>query len=62
MQPRVLGLVHHAHAATAQLLDDAVVRNDLIDHWIEMLGVEVEQVNEERERRRRGAIVGLTSP
>src|SRR5438270_619032 len=48
MQPGVLGLVHHAHAATAQLLEDAVVRNDLIDHWIEMLGVQVEQVNEER--------------
>src|SRR5215472_10265018 len=28
----ILGLVHHAHAATAKLLDDAVVRDDLADH------------------------------
>jgi hypothetical protein len=28
----VLGLVDHTHAATAQLLDDAVVRDGLVDH------------------------------
>ena len=32
MQGDVLRLVHHAHAATAQLLDDAVVRDGLADH------------------------------
>ncbi len=35
MQPRVLGLVDDAHAAAAQLLDDAVVRDGLADHWRE---------------------------
>ena len=34
MEAGVLGLVHHAHAA-AQLLDDAVVRDGLADHWRE---------------------------
>jgi hypothetical protein len=28
----VFGLVHHAHAATTQLLDDAIVRDGLADH------------------------------
>ena len=28
----ILGLVNHTHAATAQLLDDAVVRDGLADH------------------------------
>ena len=32
MQPRVLGLVHHAHAAAAHLLQNAVMRNDLVSH------------------------------
>ena len=32
VQPRVLGLVNHAHPAAAQLLDDAVVRDGLADH------------------------------
>jgi len=31
-QLRILGLIHHTHAATAQLLDDAVVRDGLADH------------------------------
>jgi len=31
VQPRVLGLVHHAHSATAELLDDAVMRYGLAD-------------------------------
>jgi hypothetical protein len=29
----VLGLVHNAHAAATQLLDDAVVRDGLADHY-----------------------------
>ena len=32
VQARVFGLVHNAHATTAQLLDDAVVRDGLADH------------------------------
>ena len=32
---QILGLVHHAHPAAAQLLHDAVVRNGLADHWRE---------------------------
>ena len=32
MQPRVFGFVNHTHAAAAQLLDNAVVRNGLSDH------------------------------
>ena len=31
-QPRVFGLVDHAHAAAAQLLQNAVMRNGLSDH------------------------------
>ena len=37
VQPGVLGLVDHAHTAAAQLLDNAVVRNGLPDHWQRML-------------------------
>src|SRR6202022_1305389 len=32
VQPSVFGLVHHAHAAAAQLLNDAVMRDGLADH------------------------------
>jgi len=32
VQVYVLGLVHHTHAATAQLFDYAVVRDGLADH------------------------------
>ena len=35
MQPSVLGLINHSHAPTAQFFDDAVVRDDLPDHWRE---------------------------
>ena len=45
MQPCVLGLVDNTHAATAEFLNDAVVRNGLADHprsypsvWLSMLG------------------------
>ena len=31
----ILGLVHHTHPATAELLDDAIVRDGLADHWRE---------------------------
>ena len=32
MQPRVLSFIDHTHAATTELLDDAVVRDGLADH------------------------------
>jgi hypothetical protein len=32
MQPRILGLVYDTHPPTAELLEDAVVRNGLADH------------------------------
>ncbi len=33
MQPRILGLVHDTHPTTAQLLDDATVRESLADQF-----------------------------
>ncbi len=35
MELDVLGLVHNTHSTTAQLLDDAIVRDGLADHGIE---------------------------
>jgi hypothetical protein len=35
----------HNNSDAAELLDDVVVRNVLADHWAEMLGVGVQQVN-----------------
>ena len=35
VQGYVLGLVNDTHAAATQLLNDAVVRNGLADHWRE---------------------------
>ncbi len=37
MQPGVFGLVDDAHAATADLLNNAVVRDGPADHWRTML-------------------------
>jgi hypothetical protein len=31
-QRQILGLINHAHAASAELLQDAVVRDGLVDH------------------------------
>src|SRR5580704_2600849 len=45
----VFCFVDHSHAAAAQLLDNAVVRNGLPNHWIEILGLRLEQVNEGEE-------------
>jgi len=42
---QVFGLVHHAHAAAAQLFNDPVVRYGLANH-ARMLGAEAEQVND----------------
>jgi hypothetical protein len=46
MQPNIFGLIDHPHPATAQLLDDSVVRNGLPDHWGESYVTEVCEVNE----------------
>ena len=35
VKPYVLGLIDHSHPAAAQLLDDAVVRDGLPNHWAE---------------------------
>jgi hypothetical protein len=32
-----LGLIDHAHTASAELFDDAVVRDGLTDHWSRIL-------------------------
>jgi hypothetical protein len=39
VQARVLRFVHDTHASTAELLDDAVMRDGPTDHWAEMLGL-----------------------
>ncbi|PYV74012.1 MAG: hypothetical protein DMG97_09805 [Acidobacteria bacterium] len=46
MQADVLGLVNHTHPATAELLDDAVMRDGLADHADAMLGAPQWEVNE----------------
>ena len=35
MQGYIFGLIDNTHSATTQLLDDAVVRDCLADHWRE---------------------------
>ena len=50
VQPRVLGLVHDSHAAAAELLDDAVVRDCLADHCRESyVGETGKSMNVERQ-------------
>ena len=56
----VLGFVDHTHAAAAEFLDDAVVRDGLADHGVgAMVGVAWGQVNEAVELRGLGGIVGV---
>ena len=42
----VLSLINDTHPATAELLENAVVRDGLPNHWDEILGLEGGQVNE----------------
>ena len=62
----VLSLVHDAHASAAELVDDAVVRDDLADHWAQILGSQARQVNGSRgvgrSWRGLGRMVGAKSP
>src|SRR5580700_180806 len=46
VQLYVLGLVDHTHPATAEFLDNAIVRDSLADHWADILGLQGRQVNE----------------
>ncbi len=50
MEASVFGLVNHAHAATAQLFDDAIVGDGLADHslknrWLVILWLAGGEVN-----------------
>jgi hypothetical protein len=51
MEADVFGLVNHTHAASAEFLDDAVVRNSLTDHLESTLslrgriGAKIQQIN-----------------
>ena len=38
MQLYVLSLIDHAHPAAAQLLDDAVMRDNFADHKVTIVG------------------------
>ncbi len=42
-------LVDDTHSAATEPLDDAVMRDGLADHWGEILGLKVGQVNEAEE-------------
>jgi hypothetical protein len=42
----VLSFVNDTHPAAAELLDDTVVRDGLANHWAEILGPGLGQVNE----------------
>jgi hypothetical protein len=48
MEGYVLSLVHHTHPSAPKLLDDAVVRDGLADHWGRILRLQDGQVNESR--------------
>ena len=45
-QLEIFRLVHNTHSASTQPLHNAVVRNGLADHWAEILGPGMGQVNE----------------
>src|ERR1700730_18230136 len=44
----IFSFIDHTHAAPAELLDDAVVRDGLSNHWSRILRLSTEQVNESR--------------
>jgi len=46
VQLHVFGFVDDTHSLTAQFLDDAVMRNGLAEHRLEILGPQVRQVND----------------
>jgi len=54
----ILSFVDYAHAAAAQLLNDAVVRDGVPDHWRRILLLRNDQVNESRDLGGPERIVG----
>src|SRR6202034_1248927 len=46
VQAEVFSLVDHTHPAATELFDDAVMRDGLANHWAEILGPGLRQVNE----------------
>ena len=61
MESGVLSLVDHSHPTTAELLDNAVVRNGLADHCARILRGPSGQVNESREAGRLRWMAGVKS-
>jgi hypothetical protein len=59
----IFGFIHYSHAASAEFLEDAVVRNSLSDdgrevrHFVVILGCAPLQVNETQERRTAGILI-----
>jgi len=52
MEPRVFSLVHDAHAAAAQFLQDAVVRDRAANHLEAVAGIEGDDTDEALDRQR----------
>ncbi|PYX94715.1 MAG: hypothetical protein DMG71_11710, partial [Acidobacteria bacterium] len=48
VQLDVFSLVDDPHSTTTELLEDAIVRDGLADHWGEILGATQDQVNATR--------------
>jgi hypothetical protein len=46
LQFDIFGLVNQPHPTAAEFFDDAIMRNNLANHWAEILGLKVGQVNE----------------
>jgi hypothetical protein len=61
-QLQVFGFVHHAHAAPAELLGDAVVRDGLADHWRESYVRETGESMTADYRMERFELIGTSFP
>jgi hypothetical protein len=42
----ILSFIDHAHPSATELVEDAVMRDGVTDHWAGMVGLQVVQVNE----------------
>src|SRR5215813_2337198 len=58
----VLGLVHHTHPAAAELLDDAVMRDGLPDHWANIRSRDSASQRRPGSWRRLSTMVDVKSP